>query len=72
MITFTVIIKYICKEIKKEDYDDLSDYNYYVSKLFIKQIMDKIIEKLSSMKMNENINNFLLEYEQENHEKNLS
>lgn len=62
---------YICKEIKKEDYEDEWDYDRTIRESYIDNMMDEIYVKLCSMETNENISNFIFEYKSKKNKSNL-
>lgn len=55
--------KFICKGIIKENYQDEWEYDRVVNELYTNNMMDSIYNKLCSMENNENISNFISEYE---------
>lgn len=54
--------KYVCKDIKKEDYEDEYDYDYAVRESYTNNMMSAIYNTLLLMKMNDNISKFIAEY----------
>ena len=57
--------KYICKEIKPEDYKEKWEYESTVSKIYTDNMMNEIYKVLKSMEQNDNISNFISEYNEE-------
>ena len=55
--------RFICKDIKREEFDSEWEYDDTVNKSFKNVMMDSIYKVLCSMEMNENISNFISEYE---------
>lgn len=54
---------YICKDIKKEDYQEEWEYDRAISESYTNNMMDSIYMTICSMEDNENISNFISEYE---------
>lgn len=55
--------KYICKNIKREDFDNEWEYDRDISSSYTNYMMDAIYEAICSMEANENITKFISEYE---------
>ena len=55
--------KYICKDIKREKFEDEYEYEYAVRYSYTNNMMDAIYNSLCSMEPNDNITRFIVEYE---------
>ena len=55
--------KYICKDIKQEEFDDEWDYEIKVKESYTNNMMESIYKRISSIEPNENISKFISEYE---------
>lgn len=53
---------YICKDIKRKDYQDEWEYDNAINQSYTNNMMDSIYSTLCSMEYNENISNFISEY----------
>lgn len=54
--------KYVCKDIKREDFEDERDYDFAISESFNNYMMDLIYNTIRSMEPNDNTANFIHEY----------
>ncbi len=55
--------KFICKDIKQEEFDDEWDYEIKVKESYTNNMMESIYKRISSIEPNENISKFISEYE---------